>query len=106
MCGTNSDVFIFADPLPAHRGAGRATHICSWSQVDEGLLFDISFIIYKKQAWGKEPNTNFNLIIIRLKVRRKIFSGSGDLKIKCTAAIDPIYWRSSEESIQVIHDYQ
>ena len=65
-------------------------------------MFDISFIIYKKQAWGKEPNTNFNLIIIRLKVRRKIFSGSGDLKIKCTAAIDPIYWRSSEESIQVI----
>ena len=36
------------------------------------------------------------------KIRSKIFSGSGDLKIKCTAAIDPIYWRSSEESIQVI----
>ena len=35
-------------------------------------------------------------------MRSKIFSGSGDLKIKCTAAIDPIYWKSSEESIQVM----
>jgi len=41
---------------------------------------------------------------LRLKVRRKIFSGSGDLKIKCTAAIDPIYWRSSEESIQGVSE--
>ena len=38
----------------------------------------------------------------RLKVRDKLFSKSGDLKIKCTAAIDTIYWRSNEESIQVI----
>jgi len=37
---------------------------------------------------------------IKLKVRDKLFSKSGDLKIKCTAAIDTIYWRSNEESIQ------
>ena len=37
-----------------------------------------------------------------MKVRDKLFSKSGDLKIKCTAAIDTIYWRSNEESIQVI----
>ena len=36
----------------------------------------------------------------RLKVRDKLFSKSGDLKIKCTAAIDTIYWKSNEESIQ------
>ena len=42
------------------------------------------------------------MMIFRLKMRSGIFSGSGDLKIKCTAAIDPIYWKSSEESIQVI----
>ena len=41
-------------------------------------------------------------MLVRLKMRSKIFSGSGDLKIKCTAAIDPIYWKSSEESIQVM----
>ena len=35
-----------------------------------------------------------------MKVRDKLFSKSGDLKIKCTAAIDTIYWRSNEESIQ------
>jgi len=37
---------------------------------------------------------------LRLKVRDKLFSKSGDLKIKCTAAIDTIYWKSNEESIQ------
>ena len=62
---------------------------------------EISFKI-KNKKHGEELNTSFDLINIRLKIRSKIFSGSGDLKIKCTAAIDPIYWRSSEESIQVI----
>ena len=38
--------------------------------------------------------------LLRLKVRDKLFSKSDDLKIKCTAAIDTIYWRSNEESIQ------
>jgi len=37
---------------------------------------------------------------LKLKVRDKLFSKSDDLKIKCTAAIDTIYWRSNEESIQ------
>ena len=40
------------------------------------------------------------ILLLRLKVRDKLFSKSGDLKIKCTAAIDTIYWRSNEESIQ------
>jgi len=37
---------------------------------------------------------------LRLKVEKNLFSKSGDLKIKCTATIDPIYWKSNEESIQ------
>ena len=37
---------------------------------------------------------------IRLKVEKNLFTKSGDLKIKCTATIDPIYWKSNEESIQ------
>ena len=36
----------------------------------------------------------------RLKVEKGLFSQSGELKIKCTATIDPIYWKSNEESIQ------
>ena len=63
-------------------------------------FFEMSFKIKKSRR--EELNTSFDLINIRIKIRSKIFSGSGDLKIKCTAAIDPIYWRSSEESIQVI----
>ena len=45
-------------------------------------------------------NQNERISSLRLKVRDKLFSKSGDLKIKCTAAIDTIYWRSNEESIQ------
>jgi len=37
---------------------------------------------------------------LRLKIEKNLFSKSGDLKIKCTATIDPIYWKSNEESIQ------
>jgi len=37
---------------------------------------------------------------LRLKVEKNLFSKTGDLKIKCTATIDPIYWKSNEESIQ------
>lgn len=37
---------------------------------------------------------------LRLKVEKNLFTKSGDLKIKCTATIDPIYWKSNEESIQ------
>jgi len=37
---------------------------------------------------------------LRIKVDKNLFSKSGDLKIKCTATIDPIYWKSNEESIQ------
>eukprot|EP00092_Neocalanus_flemingeri_P035396 GFUD01038511.1.p1 GENE.GFUD01038511.1~~GFUD01038511.1.p1 ORF type:complete len:288 (-),score=42.03 GFUD01038511.1:65-928(-) len=37
---------------------------------------------------------------LRLEIKDKLFSKTGDLKIKCTATIDTIYWRSNEESIQ------
>jgi hypothetical protein len=37
---------------------------------------------------------------LRLKVEKNLFTKSGDIKIKCTATIDPIYWKSNEESIQ------
>ena len=32
-------------------------------------------------------------------MERGLFSKTRDLKIKCTATIDPIYWKSTEESI-------
>jgi len=37
---------------------------------------------------------------LRIKIEKNLFSKSGDLKIKCTATIDPLYWKSNEESIQ------
>ena len=37
---------------------------------------------------------------LRFKVREKHFKGSGDLKLKCTATIASIYWKSNEESVQ------
>ena len=36
----------------------------------------------------------------RLKIKEKLFSRNGDLKIKCTATIDSVYWKSNEVSIQ------
>ena len=41
-----------------------------------------------------------SFLFTRLKIEKNLFSKSGDLKIKCTATIDPIYWKSNEESIQ------
>merc|ERR1712032_1044374 len=40
------------------------------------------------------------LIPLRLEVKDKTFTKTGDIKIKCTATIHTIYWRSNEESIQ------
>ena len=37
---------------------------------------------------------------LKLRVKEKTFSSAGDIKIKCTATIHTIYWRSNEESIQ------
>ena len=48
--------------------------------------------------YGKEKF--YFILFIRLKVEKNLFTKSGDLKIKCTATIDPIYWKSNEESIQ------
>ena len=33
-------------------------------------------------------------------MKEKTFTELGDIKIKCTATIETIYWRSNEESIQ------
>ena len=55
-----------------------------------------------KNSTGRKKEKDLRKTALRLKVRDKLFSKSGDLKIKCTAAIDTIYWRSNEESIQVI----
>ena len=33
-------------------------------------------------------------------MKDKTFTKTGDIKIKCTATIHTIYWRSNEESIQ------
>ena len=35
-------------------------------------------------------------------MKEKTFTKTGDIKIKCTATIHTIYWRSNEESIQVL----
>ena len=37
---------------------------------------------------------------LRFKVKDKHFRNSGDLKLKCTATIATIYWKSNEESVQ------
>lgn len=50
----------------------------------------------KKDADGLETST----LGLRFKVREKHFRGSGDLKLKCTATIATIYWKSNEESVQ------
>jgi len=41
-----------------------------------------------------------SILGLRFEVKDKTFSKSGDIKIKCTATIQTIYWRSNEESIQ------
>jgi len=53
---------------------------------------------YEVITSGKDLATS--VLGLRLKVEKGLFSKSGDLKIKCTATIDPIYWKSNEESIQ------
>lgn len=37
---------------------------------------------------------------LKLRVKEKTFSPAGDIKIKCTATIHTIYWKSNEESLQ------
>lgn len=53
---------------------------------------------------GDQGGLYTSVLGLKLKVRDKLFSKSGDLKIKCTAAIDTIYWRSNEESIQGLQE--
>ena len=44
------------------------------------------------------------VFLFRIEVKGKLFSKTGDIKIKCTATIDTIYWRSNEESIQGVQE--
>jgi len=41
-----------------------------------------------------------SILGLKLKIEKSLFLTSEHVKIKCTAAIDPIYWKSNEESIQ------
>jgi len=41
---------------------------------------------------------------LRLRARSNLFSGASDLKLKCTATIEPLYWKSSEEAVQILSD--
>lgn len=47
----------------------------------------------------EEHDLETSILGLRFKVREKHFYG-GDLKLKCTATIATIYWRSNEESVQ------
>ena len=53
------------------------------------------------ETGGPKKNSPLtSLPFARIKIEKNLFSKSGDLKIKCTATIDPLYWKSNEESIQ------
>lgn len=39
---------------------------------------------------------------LRYKIDKNLSDRRGNIKIKCTATIDPIYWKSNEESIQLV----
>lgn len=57
-------------------------------------------LLKKYEDITSNKNSTTSVLGLRLKVQKDLFSKSGDLKIKCTANIDPIYWKSNEESIQ------
>jgi len=57
-------------------------------------------LLVKYPVSSKKLQLYTSTLGLRLKVEKNLFSKSGDLKIKCTATIDPIYWKSNEESIQ------
>ena len=48
---------------------------------------------------GRMGTNETSTLGLRFKVRDKHFK-HGDLKLKCTAAIATIYWKSNEESVQ------
>ena len=58
------------------------------------IFFSLSFQTTKEER-GLETST----LGLRFKVRDKHFK-NGDLKLKCTAVIATIYWKSNEESVQ------
>jgi len=56
-------------------------------------------LLTKYQVDTSRRDLTTSTLGLRLKVENSLFSKSGDIKIKCTATIDPIYWKSNEESI-------
>ena len=57
----------------------------------------IFFFIF--QVIEEDRHLETSTLGLRFKVRDKHFK-HGDLKLKCTAAIATIYWKSNEESVQ------
>ena len=60
----------------------------------KNVIFSLFFQVMQEDQ-GLETST----IGLRFKVRDKHFK-NGDLKLKCTAVIATIYWKSNEESVQ------
>jgi len=57
-------------------------------------------LLTKYQVDTSRRDLTTSTLGLRLKIEKGSFSKSGDLKIKCTATIDPIYWKSNEKLIQ------
>jgi len=57
-------------------------------------------LLQKYEDVISNKNLTTSVLGLRLKVEEVLFAKSRDLKIKCTATIDPIYWKSNEDSIQ------
>jgi len=57
-------------------------------------------LLTKYQVATYRTDLTTSTLGLRLKIEKGSFSKSGDLKIKCTATIDPIYWKSNEKLIQ------
>jgi len=62
-----------------------------------------SVLVKQYPVQEEDHDLETSVLGLRFKVREKHFLGpgkSGDLKLKCTASIATIYWRSNEESVQ------
>ena len=57
------------------------------------------FSFFPFQVMQEDQGLETSTIGLRFKVRDKHFK-NGDLKLKCTAVIATIYWKSNEESVQ------
>jgi hypothetical protein len=60
-------------------------------------------IIKNYQVIKEHSGLETSVLGLRFKVREKHFK-TGDMKLKCTATIATIYWRSNEESVQGVRN--